>query len=187
MYRRDLATNHINSGNAHAAADHPGEALAEFERRRTILQPLIDADLSDTENRRELAVTLFNIGDALRATGRYTARRANEQSKPARSWRRWMIELPSMNSSGPVRMISAPTMIDKGPATPSARDRARREDHAIEAMDALRRAIAGGYRAVDAKNFSALKARPDFQDLMRDLAFPEWPFAGEPNPTANNG
>ena len=32
VYRRDLATNHINSGNAHAATNHPGEALPEFER-----------------------------------------------------------------------------------------------------------------------------------------------------------
>jgi hypothetical protein len=44
-------------------------------------------------------------------------------------------------------------------------------------MDALRRAIAGGYRAVDPKTFSALQSRPDFQVLMQDLAMPPDPFA----------
>ena len=136
--------------------------------------------MSDTENRRELAVTLFNIGDALRATGRIAE--ARERAEQA------CTVLAAMDDRAPfdefVRASAhdlCAAMIDKGPATPSASDRARRDDHAIEAMDALRRAIAGGYRAVDAKNFSALKARPDFQDLMRDLAFPEWPFAGEPH------
>jgi len=56
------------------------------------------------------------------------------------------------------------------------------DDHAAEAMDALRRAIAGGYRAVDPKNFSALQSRHDFQSMMLDLAFPKWPFVGKPNP-----
>ena len=50
-------------------------------------------------------------------------------------------------------------------------------------MDGLRRAIVGGYRAVDSQSFPALQTRPDFQDLKRDLVFPRWPFEGEPDPS----
>jgi len=180
-YRRDLATNYINSGNAHAATNHPTEALAEFERARAVLQPLIDADPSDVENRRNLAVTLFNIGDALRETGRIAEARAPAEQACA--------VLAAMADRSPFDEFARASahnlcalLLDKAPGPRSPRDRARREDHATEAIDALRRAIAGGYRSVDPKSFSALQSRKDFQAMMLDLAFPKWPFAGEPNP-----
>jgi serine/threonine-protein kinase len=181
MYRRDLATNYINSGNAYSATNHPTEALTEFEHARTILQPLIEADPADVENRRNLAAILFNIGDALRETRRIAEARApGEQACTI---------LAAMPDRSPfdefVRACAhnlCADLLDKHSGPPSASDRARREDHVAEAMDALRRAIAGGYRAVDPKNFSALQSRNDFQNMMLDLAFPEWPFAGKPNP-----
>jgi hypothetical protein len=70
-------------------------------------------------------------------------------------------------------------LIGQGSGMPPAGDQARREAHLAQAMDALRRAITGGYRTVDPQSFTALESRPDFQDLMRDLRFPEWPFAGD--------
>jgi serine/threonine-protein kinase len=180
-YHRDLATNHINSGNAYSATNRPAEALAEFERARAILQPLIDADPADVENRRNLAATLFNIGDSLRETGRIAEARAPAEQA--------CTTLAAMPDRAPfdefVRAVAhslCADLLDKQSGPPSASDRARREDHAAEAMDALRRAIAGGYRAVDPKNFSALQSRNDFRNMMLDLAFPEWPFAGKPNP-----
>jgi len=175
-YRLNLATNSINSGNVHSATKHPTEALAEFERARAILQLLIDADPADVEKRRNLAATLFNIGDSLRETGRLA-----EAHAPAEQA---CTVLAAMADRSPfdefVRACAhnlCADLLEKAPGSPSASDRARREDHVAEAMDALRRAIAGGYRAVDPKNFSALQSRTDFQNMMLDLAFPEWPFA----------
>ena len=56
------------------------------------------------------------------------------------------------------------------------------------AMQLLHRAIAGGFRDPErmAKDtdLDSLRARPDFQLLMLDLAFPSHPFAREAGPTA---
>jgi len=179
-YRRDLAINHINSGSVLAETNHPIEALAEFERARAGLQLLIDADPSDVEYRRNLAATLFNVGDALRATGRIAEARA-----PAEQACTVLATVTDRSPFDEFVRASAHSLcadlLDKAPGPPSARDRDRREDHAAQAMNALRLAIAGGYRAVDPKNFSALQSRHDFQAMMLDLAYPKWPFAGEPN------
>jgi len=180
-YRRDLAINHINSGGVHAATNRPVEALAEFERARAVLQRLIEADPSDVEYRRNLAATLFNIGDALRATGRIAEARA-----PAEQACTVLATVADRSPFDEFVRASAHNLcadlLDKALGLPSASDRARREDHATQAMDALRRAIAGGYRAVDPKSFSALQSRRDFQAMMLDLVFPKWPFVGEPKP-----
>ncbi len=185
-YRRDLATNYINTGNALSASEHPAEALAEFENARTILQPLVDADPTDAENQRNLAATLFNIGDSLRSTNRLAE--ARERGEKASTI------LEAMGNRTPfddlIRACAhdlCADLIDKGPGTPSASDRDKREDHARLAMDALRRAIAGGYRAVDPQTFSVLRARADFQMLMLDLVFPPWPFAGRANSAESQG
>jgi hypothetical protein len=171
--------NHINSGSVHATTNHPTEALAEFERARGILRNLIDADPSDVEYRRNLAATLFNIGDAMRETGRIAEARA-----PADEACALLSTVADRSAFDEFVRASAHNLcallLDQAPGPPSARDRARRQDHAAQAMDALRRAITGGYRALDPKTFSALQSRKDFQEIMLDLAFPRWPFAGEP-------
>jgi serine/threonine-protein kinase len=179
-YRRDLAENLINGGTVHAEAKRHGDALSDFERALEILQPLFDAHRSDSEVCRDLGTTLFNIGDALRATGRFAA--AKERAENA------CTVMATLNDRSPFDefvLASAhhlwADVLDKSPGTPSVSDRARREHHAMEAMQSLRRAITGGYRAVDAKNFTALQSRRDFQDLMRDFDFPEWPFEGKPH------
>jgi serine/threonine protein kinase len=185
-YRRDLATNYINSGNVLSATKHPSEALADFEQARAILQPLADLDPSDEEIRRNLAATLFNIGDSLGATGRFSeARDRGEQACAV---------IEAMRDRAPfdeyVRACAhhlCADMIDKAPGPTTSDDRSRREDHANQSVKSLRRAIANGYRAVDPRGFPALRSRPDFQDLMRDLDFPEWPFDGEPSPSATSG
>jgi serine/threonine-protein kinase len=179
-YRRDLAINHINSGSVHAATNRPTQALAEFERACALLRDLIEADASDVEYRRNLAATLFNIGDAMRATGRIALARA-----PAEEACTLLSTVADRSAFDEFVRASAHNLcallLEEAPGPPSARDRARRQDHAEQAMDALRRAVAAGYRAVDPKTFSALQSRKDFQELMLDLAFPSRPFAGEPN------
>jgi len=177
-YRRDLATNHINSGNVYSATQRPAEALAEFDQARAILQSLYDTDPKDTENRRNLGVTLLNTGDSLRATGKITQALA-----PAEQACNLLGTIDDRAAFDDFALACAhdlsADLLDKrsGPLTPV--DRARRENHAIQATAALRRAITGGYRAVDPKTFVSLQSRPDFQEMMLDLAFPDWPFAGE--------
>jgi hypothetical protein len=68
-------------------------------------------------------------------------------------------------------------LLGKITSPPPAVDRLRRENHVNEAIAALRRAVAGGYRAFDPKSFSSLQSRRDFQEIVLDLAFPDRPFA----------
>jgi serine/threonine-protein kinase len=180
-YRRDLAENFTNLGTVHSEANHPREALPEFEQARRILQPLVDANPTDADFRRDLGTTLFNIGDALRATHQFAS--AKEPAEQA------CAVLGMLSDRAPFDefvIASAHHLwadaLDKSPGTPTKGDQAQREQHALLAMEALGRAIAGGFRAIDAKNFSALQSRRDFQDLMRDFDFPEWPFAAKSNP-----
>jgi hypothetical protein len=47
-------------------------------------------------------------------------------------------------------------------------------------MVVLRRIVAEGYHPPELRNESCLdplRSRPDFQLLMMDVAFPDWPFA----------
>ena len=143
---------------------------------------MVDADPSDMENRRNLAATLFNIGDALCATGRIADGVGTSGKKPAHSWRRSDDRDPFDEFVLATAHDLCADLLDKAGRPPLAGDRAPRERHINQALAALRRAIAGGYRAIDPNSFSALRSRPEFQGLMRDLAFPEWPFAGEPPP-----
>jgi serine/threonine-protein kinase len=176
-FRRDLATNHINSGNAHSVLGHPAEALPEFERARAILQPLLDANPSDMGSRRNLAATLYNIGEALRATGKIVA--ALEPAEKACT----LVETADERAPFDELILAlahdlSADMLGKA-ESPAAGDPARREAHIRRAMAALRRAIVGGYRAIDPGSFSALRDRSEFQEIMRDLTFPEWPFESE--------
>jgi serine/threonine-protein kinase len=176
VYRRDLATNHVNSGNAHSALGHPAEALREFEQARSILRPMADADPSDLDTRRNLSATLYNIGDSLRATGKLA-----EASEAVREACKLLESFDDRAPFDEFVLASAhdlwADLLDKWGKPPLAGNPASRDGHISQAMSALRRAIAGGYRVFDPNNFSALRGRPDFQDLMRDLAFPDWPFA----------
>jgi tetratricopeptide (TPR) repeat protein len=180
-FHRDLAENYINCGTVHSEAKRHHEALSEFEHACAILQPLVDGHVADVDIHRDLGASLFNIGDALRALGRFAA--AKEPAEKS------CVVLAAMNDRAPFDefvLASAhhlwADVADKSPGTLSAGDRARRDAHADQAMAALRRAIAGGFRALGAKDFSALQSRVDFQDLMRDFDFPEWPFEGSPHP-----
>jgi serine/threonine-protein kinase len=180
-YRRDLATNHINSGSVQFATGHPALALAEFEQARTLLEALFASDRSDTETRCNLATTLFNIGDALRKTGKYAqALQSAEQACTLLS--------PIHDRAAFEDFVLASAhdlsadLLGKNPSPPSAADKARRDTHIGEAIAALKRAVAGGYRAFDPKALSSLQSRRDFQDMILDLAFPAWPFASERSP-----
>ena len=71
--QRDLATNLINSGNARSTMGLPAESLVDLEQAQAILRPILAADVSDLETRRNLATTLFNIGDMMRMLGKFDA------------------------------------------------------------------------------------------------------------------
>jgi tetratricopeptide (TPR) repeat protein len=185
-YRRDLATNYMNTGNVLSGTGQPAEALAEFERARAIIQPLADTDFSDVDNRRNLAAALYNIGDSLRTLGRIA-----EAREPAEQACTVLEAISDRDPFGEFVLASAHALcadlIDHGSGTPPASNPDRGEDHARRAVEALRRAIAGGYRTVDLKSFAALQSRPDFQDLMWDLALPDGPFEGEASPSDTRG
>ncbi len=177
-YRRDLARNYVNSGDLRSTTGHPAEALAEFQQARAILERLLTSDRSDAEMRFSLAITLYNIGDTFRKIGKNSL--AIEPAERACEF------LASIDHRAPFEdfvLASAHALsvdlLARAPKLQLADDRARIEQHASQATAALRRAIAGGYRAIDPRDFSALGSRRDFQDLMLDLAFPDWPFVSK--------
>jgi serine/threonine-protein kinase len=180
-YRRDLATNHVNSGNADSGLSRPAEALRDFEQARSILEPMLESDPSDMENRRNLAATLYNIADALRAMSKIAA--AREPAEGACK----LLEASAERAPFDEFVLACAhdlcaDLFDKEGRTTSDGDRAAKSRHLARALDALRRAVAGGYRVFDPNSFPALRGEPGFQDLRRDLAFPEWPFASGPPP-----
>jgi hypothetical protein len=143
--------------------------------------PLFESDRSDTDNRRNLAVTLFNIGDALRALGRLS-----QAKQPAEEACTLLTAIGARAPYDDFVLASAhdlsADLIGKSRESLPATERARRDDHVAQAIAALRQAIAGGYRALDPKSFSSIQSQRDFQELMLDRAFPDWPFSGFPTP-----
>jgi tetratricopeptide (TPR) repeat protein len=66
----------------------------------------------------------------------------------------------------------------------TATERAERQALADRTVEALHRSIADGYKHLGylqtSPVFDVLRPRADFQLLMMDLAFPPWPFDGDP-------
>jgi len=76
-------------------------------------------------------------------------------------------------------VLSAPGPLDK--AVPVDQSRKGQNEAAAQAIALLHRAVAAGWSDVDRMNhdpdLDSLRERPDFQALLRELAFPADPFA----------
>jgi eukaryotic-like serine/threonine-protein kinase len=151
----------------------PAEALAAGEAGRKALQAILRDNPADLLVRKRLAGTEKYLGRALAAVGRL-----DEAETSIRS---------SLATLSDVSKPDRDVLYERGCALsllagrlPKTSD-ARPRPEADLAMDALRAAVAAGFQnlalARTQTDLDSLRARPDFQLLMRDLAFPRDPFS----------
>src|SRR5262249_22377062 len=72
-------------------------------------------------------------------------------------------------------------LVGKGGTTPSSPNDRSGKDYADRAMSWLKRSVAAGWKnhshMKQDTDLDPLRGRPDFQELMMDMAFPDHPFA----------
>jgi hypothetical protein len=92
--------------------------------------------------------------------------------------------LPALPYLLSAALSQSAAVIGLGRAELTPTERADRQALADRAVAALRQAIAGGYNNVRylevSTTFDVLRSRSDFQLLVQELAFPTWPFEGDP-------
>ncbi len=180
QYQLDLAETISSIGSVQARTRRLPEALELHEQARAILAKLAESDPSQATVRRFLAAALNNISDVRSVIGpreeaRASAERARALLEPLpRPLVEELYQLARAHSLG--ALLDSPR-----PIATTGEDRARREAHADRAVSLLQRAIEGGYRnRAELENdpsWRPIQDRPDFQILLRDLAFPADPFA----------
>jgi serine/threonine-protein kinase len=180
QYELDLAETLAAIGSLHARARRLPEALESFEQARAKLAKLAESSPSHATVRRDLAAVHNQIASVRsevgpRAEARASAERALALLEPLpRPIADELYQLALAHALG--AELDGPD-----PIPTTAEERTRREAHADRAVSLLRRAIAGGYRRLaeleDEPGWRPLRHRPDFQMLLRDLAFPVDPFA----------
>ena len=158
-----------------AALGRTDEAIADLGQAIAICEHLVQVLPAVAAHRMYLAYTLRRLGLARRATGDTSAavadtRRAAYEGLTSRSADDWF-DLACCHA------LLAGMAGQKGSGVP-ARDAG---PEAEKTMALLRRAVADGYRDLDAFRTEAgpdaLRPRPDFRLLMLDLSFPVQPFA----------
>jgi tetratricopeptide (TPR) repeat protein len=165
----NLADLDLDAGRLDAAVARFRESVAMHERL-AVDQPTI------TEYRSGLALALTGLGRALLRDGRSV-----EAAGPLRRAAALQEAIGDREVEG--RFDLACSLALLAMATAPAGAEAEAEAASGRAMDALRRAIASGYRADPARiradrDWTALRGRADFGLLLMDLAMPDEAFAG---------
>jgi serine/threonine-protein kinase len=168
-YLRAVAECHDLLGSALARTGRRDEALRSLTRARATIQRLVDDHPDFIAYQADLAENYLWTGTVYQAEGR-SAEALRELSNA-----REVLERISIGGSNlynlaraESRLVALTTPGERGP-------------QADRAMEALRRAVAGGYRSPHAirtdPNLNPLRSRPDFQALLLDLQFPDDPFS----------
>jgi eukaryotic-like serine/threonine-protein kinase len=171
-----LAVCETNKATAQLALGRPGKARTSCDRAISIREEQVKANPANTDHRSGLVWSLLRSGQVRRATG--------DAVGAAADWRRAIVLCEGLppRTDWTARyeafchaMLSGLAGVAGCGMTAS--------DGALEAeraMDILRRNIAAGYRGPAMRTEPALdplRARPDFQLLLRDVDFPAEPFA----------
>jgi eukaryotic-like serine/threonine-protein kinase len=176
-YRRELTRSLNNVGEALIPCGRAAEAIDVYLRSRDILETLVKENPATPEFSSGLAYSLSGLGRALRIAGDRAAAAMN-LGRSVLLWERQAALSPgSRYDLARSHALIAILAGESGSGVSPAEGRTA----ADRAITELKRAVAAGYRNprmdVDA-DFDPLRARPDFQILMLDLAFPDNPFAG---------
>ena len=180
-FRQMLAYAHDNVGLTSLQLARDGEALAALRDGLAIHEALALAypgrDLYQQD--------LLRV-HALLASARAKMGRPGEALADLREAERVEGRLPAIdadvlaNLAGAYASLSASSQMGAQPS-PSPFDPVGRRAYADRAMATLRRAVDAGHRNLGAlrsdPSLDSLRSRTDFQELLRDLAFPDDPFA----------
>src|SRR5262249_45824006 len=174
--QRDLANGLNESGDILRLMGRPAEAQVSYEQALAILEALFRADPNVSDNHTWLIQGLKGLG----ATHFAAARAADAVA----TWRRPVAigeRLRSPYDQPLYYLAGCHALLGAAAGLPGSGLAA--EDGPIElgrGMDALRRAVAAGYRDVTwmrrDPDLEPLRSRPDFRVLLLDLAFPADPF-----------
>jgi serine/threonine-protein kinase len=174
--QRDLANGLNEAGDVLRLMGRPAEAQASYEQALAILEGLSQADPNVSEYQTWLVQGLKGLGATHFAAGR--------AADAVVTWRRAITIEERMRSPYDelfYYLAGCHAFLGAAAAVPGSGLSA--EEGPVElgrALDALRRAIAAGYRDVTwmqrDSDLDPLRSRPDFQVLLLDLAFPADPF-----------
>jgi serine/threonine-protein kinase len=184
QYQNDLAISHNNLGNLlRATGDNPG-ALAAYRRALGIREKLAAENPAVTEYQNDLARSHNNLGLLLSATGDTPGalaayrralgiREKLAAENPAVTEYKDGVSITHYNTAC-FHALEALRL------TRESRLDAMEEQKRLS-MSELKQTIATGFRDLKLlhsdPDLNILRARPDFQRLLLDLAFPEQPFA----------
>jgi serine/threonine-protein kinase len=168
-YLRAVAECHDVLASALARTGQRDEALRSLTRARATLQRLVDDYPDFVAYRSDLAENYLWTGTVYQDEGR-SAEALRELSNA-----RALLERISLGSGNRYNLARTESRL-VALTTPGERGA-----QADRAMEALRRAVAGGYRSPHAirtdPNLDPLRSRHDFQALLLDLQFPDDPFS----------
>ena len=169
-FRESLAWSHHDLSRLLSHAGRTGEALGSSRRAVGIFRGLVASNRARKSYREGLSGGLALRADALRAPVRPDEARAGSEGpspRPAEDW----YDLACGHAE------LAGTADSSRPDTPAGEGMAE----ANAAIEALRRAVAAGYRDVGAiakeTASTRTRSRPDFRLVLMDMAFPVDPFA----------
>jgi len=206
-FQSDLAGDHARVGRLHRGAGRPDEAIRSCRRAIAIQEVLVATHPEVAPYRSSLASTVSAYRQAieekrhaltagpktkvrLHSLGNHyldlaDAERALGQPAEAAATLWEHRQLWDDDPAGLYRLACGLALgiplVARGQPGPAHEARAERENYADRAMDALRQAVAAGFRDVarirrDA-DLGPLRGRDDFQALVAGLAFPRDPFA----------
>jgi eukaryotic-like serine/threonine-protein kinase len=174
-YRDSLAICETNKASVQLALARPDEARTSCDRAISIREDQVKANPAGTGHRSGLAASLLRSGQVRRATG--DAVGAADDGRRAIAL---YVALPPRSYDDAVLEAGCHALLSGLPGLPGSSITA--SDGVIEAeraMDILRGLFANSYRGQGLRTEPALdplRARPDFQLLMMDVAFPVEPF-----------
>ena len=186
FFQIQLANTHLETGDVLRLTGQPVEARASYEEALAIIERVIKAQPAFADH---LQVYLVFGLKGLGAT----QQPAGQAADAVASWRRAVAsDERTRSSDGETLYFLAGCHARLGGIAGTAGSGLSAADGTAEldtAMAVLRRAVAGGYRNVTwmqhDPDLDPLRARPDFQALMMDLAFPSDLFSPETDAPAD--
>jgi eukaryotic-like serine/threonine-protein kinase len=179
-YRSSLAVSLTNLGFLFAQLGSQSDALPPTQRAAALQEQLVHNFPEVVEYRFGLASTLGALGSL-----QYQAGKQDEALRSLRRALEMSATVPIVQPGALYNLACAHalcgTLIDGGHRALAPAERAERDSHCDQAMDALRRALAAGFAGVawisQDPDLELLRSRQDFRMLTMDLVFPADPFA----------
>jgi serine/threonine-protein kinase len=155
-------------GLALVAANRPAAALRAYEQAIPQQQAALAQAPEVVRYRRDLGYHYFNLANVQRRLGRLT-----DAAVTIRKYQDLWPQAPGVLYEVAIHWAQCVRLVGGGKADLPAAEQAQRQHYADEAVNALRLAIARGYKDLDRlkkeKDLDCLRGRDDFQQLVRDL------------------